>query len=467
MNLNELHSVFFLGIGGIGMSALARYFLQHGKKVAGYDRTSSHVTHQLEKEGIQIRFELDDLDVFEGFELVVYTPAIRPEQQEYKLALASGLPVHKRSEVLGWISGNYETLAIAGTHGKTTTSAMLTHLLLSSNIKTTAFLGGISANLQSNYVYGESPYLVVEADEYDRSFLSLNPKHALVTSMDPDHLDIYGSVEQLQKGFQDFVDKVDRSGSLTIHHSYTDKVNTEILTSSYGIDDGDYKATKLRKDDLAYVFDIEGPDLNETGIYLYMQGRHNVENMLAAWIMASKCGADTEALKSATASFKGVFRRFEWLLHTDTLSYIDDYAHHPQELEAVILTARELFPHRRLIVAFQPHLYTRTRDLAVEFCNVLSKADLVILLPLYPAREHEIPGINSAMLAKEIDTETKLLNDKRQLSDLLIDNIQGNEVILTLGAGDIDGEREAVRNTLLKYLSLDKADTNLLNDITL
>lgn len=435
----HIHKVYFLGIGGIGMSALARYFHLMGKEVKGYDRVETVVTKGLEEAGIEIFYVLDESHISE-VDLVIYTPAISKNNVEWEAAAKAGIPILKRSEALGEISSAYQTLAVAGTHGKTTTSTMLAHLLNETGLDATAFLGGISRNLNSNFTFGKSELMVVEADEFDRSFLTLNPHRAMITSTDADHLDIYGTREEMWEGFRAFADQTEH---LLVHFSLAEKPWGKAV-KTYGIEEGDYRAENLTFGELSTTFDFVWEGKRLDGICLNMPGHHNVMNMTGAMALAIESGAPMEKLKSAAEGFKGIYRRFEVQHHSQELTYIDDYAHHPTEIEAAISTARNLFPTRQLIVVFQPHLYSRTQDFYLEFAKELEKADVTILMDIYPAREEPIPGVTSEMILKEMTKNTKALPKREMLLSTIDEYIQTPTVLLTLGAGNIDKEVEKI-----------------------
>jgi UDP-N-acetylmuramate--alanine ligase len=439
MDLKHINKVYFLGIGGIGMSALAHYFHQEGKVVSGYDRVSSVVTERLENEGMKVFYVLDKSHV-EGQDVMIYTPAISRDCVEYVAAEAAGIPILKRSQALGVISQTYRTLAVAGTHGKTTTSSMLAHLLRACGLDCTAFLGGLSRNLKGNFAYGQSELLVVEADEFDRSFLTLKPESAIVTSMDPDHLDIYGDATEMERNYLAFGAL---AKELLVHHSLKDRGWT-VPVSTFGIEEGDIQAHNLRFSKLRTQFDFAGEGQVIRDLSLSMPGHHNVMNMLAAIGLSLRVGADPERLKAAVAEFSGIYRRFEVWHHTDSLTYVDDYAHHPTEIAAAIDTARRLFPNRKLIVVFQPHLFSRTRDFAAGFVAELSKADALLLMEIYPAREEPIPGVNSKMLFDQITLTQKFLVSPQNMLTHLEKVLSEPAVLLTLGAGDIDREVDKI-----------------------
>ncbi|MFN0203235.1 MAG: UDP-N-acetylmuramate--L-alanine ligase [Bacteroidia bacterium] len=437
--------IYFLGIGGIGMSNLAKYFHLKGHEVAGYDKTPSVVTDALQELGISIYFDADEKHI-EGVDKMVYTPAIK-EHIEFEAAREKGIPMYKRSQILGEISRDYQTLAVAGTHGKTTTSTMLAHLLRGCEIDCTAFLGGISRNLNGNFVFGTSHFAVVEADEFDRSFLTLSPQMAVITSLDADHLDIYGTPDEMHKSYREFAHKVAKEGFVLVHHSVAN-FDWGREVHSYGIEEGEYQARNLQYGDLCTTFDYISNDLTIKGITLPMPGHHNVLNAVAAITLTIKAGGNVEKVIETLANFKGIYRRFEVHFHSPEISYIDDYAHHPTEIEAAIHTTRSLFPNRQLVAIFQPHLFSRTRDFLTGFAAALSKADVLLLNPIYPAREKPIEGITSERVLELVTTPNKKLIEKTEIVANLAQVIQKPEVILTIGAGDIDREVGKIKEWL-------------------
>ncbi len=441
MDLNQADSIYFIGIGGIGMSAIARYCALRGKKVKGYDRTESVVTKGLENEGIEIFYTLDSTHII-GHDLVIFTPAISRDNEEYSAALSNGVPLIKRSEALGMISSDYRTLAVAGTHGKTTTSTMLTHVLKTCGMDCTAFLGGISRNLSSNFSFGKSDLMVVEADEYDRSFMTLNPFRAVITSLDADHLDIYGTEEEMRTTFFQFADLIADEGTLLVHESVEHaKWRKKCLT--YGIDRGDFRAENLRFGSLTTEFDFIAEGIRLENLRLQMPGYHNVSNMTAALAVAHLEGGSPSAMRKAVDSFAGIYRRFEVHHHSDRLTYIDDYAHHPSELEAAIQTSRSMFPDRQILVVFQPHLYTRTRDFASGFAEALSLADVALLMPIYPAREVPIEGVTAEMIVQQVASTSAGIS-RKMLTQKLTEYLELPTVVMSLGAGDIDKEINSI-----------------------
>jgi UDP-N-acetylmuramate--alanine ligase len=439
---------YFLGIGGIGMSALARFFHAKGHIVLGYDKTSTPLTQQLEQEGIDVTYEDDLLHLPSLIRLtpvekiwVCYTPAIPQDSLLKQYFLHNEFPMMKRSVLLGKITEQYHTIAVAGTHGKTTTSSMIAYLLTEVGFKVNAFLGGISANFQSNLVLADSDWVVVEADEFDRSFLTLTPEWAVVTAVDPDHLDIYGDAETFEKGFQDFSKKIKPNGHLLVQHGVSTEFNemaAHTETIRYGITDEE--TVGCRAENIAivegnFVFDYKGK-IDIDGIVCGLSGRHNVENAVAAITIAFACGGNPDSIKRAMATFKGVGRRFERVLDENGVVMIDDYAHHPTELNAAIASARMLFPGKKIGGVFQPHLFSRTRDFLPGFVSALSTLDGLILLPIYPARELPIPGIDSQLILDKISLLDKKLLEKSELLEIGIP--ADWEVVLVLGAGDID-----------------------------
>jgi len=436
-----------VGIGGIGMSAIARYFAKRGVVVCGYDKTRTNLTIDLEHEGVLISY-LDDESAlpvcfYENHEdtLIVYTPAIPKTSLILNYFKDKGFSLKKRSEVLGVISEGMFCVAVAGTHGKTTTSSMIAHILTDTGFGCTAFLGGITSNYHSNVLFGKNNVVVVEADEYDRSFLTLRPDIAVVTSMDADHLDIYGDESHLHESFYLFVDQLKENGKLFVKDglplngiTYSANPNSALTATNIHVANGNF------------VFDFNDGYTSIKELSLAMPGKHNVENAVAAIGVALSLGIHPKSIKKAVASFKGVKRRFEKQVNTNEHIYIDDYAHHPEELKACFDAVRQLHPDKKLTVIFQPHLFTRTRDFADQFAKVLSTADDVILLPIYPARELPIEGIDSQMLWSKMTLETKELCGK----DLVIARIKNKnpELLLTVGAGDIDTLVEPLKNTL-------------------
>lgn len=436
MNVAQIHRVYFIGIGGIGMSALARYFAFIDKTVAGYDKTESPLTQELAASGMDIHYK-DSVDlVAEVYKndpehtLVVYTPAVSSNHTEYQFFLQNGFTIKKRSEVLGLITKDSFCLAVAGTHGKTTTSSILAHLLKETGVKMTAFLGGISEDFNSNFLLEGTEYSVVEADEFDRSFMQLTPNVACVTSMDADHLDIYGDAQELEKTFKDFTKRLKPGGTLFVRNGLPLKGLT------YGIeDDSDYCIRNIKIEHGTYIFDLETPDLKLEGVEFNKPGRHNLLNGLVAFAMAMQAGPPPHRLAQALSTFKGVQRRFSYQIKNDDFIYIDDYAHHPTEINAVYEAVSEMHPNKKVLAIFQPHLFSRTRDFANEFAQSLSRFENVLLLDIYPAREEPITGVDSEwLLGKMTNGNRKLISKEQMLSEV---KNQNPEVLITMGAGDI------------------------------
>ncbi|WP_316765184.1 UDP-N-acetylmuramate--L-alanine ligase [Pedobacter frigiditerrae] len=447
MELSKINRVYFVGIGGIGMSALARYFAKRGVVVCGYDKTRTNLTIELEHEGILVTYLDEEAAVSICFQknhddtLVVYTPAIPKNSKILNHFIDNGFTLKKRSEVLGIISEGMFCIAVAGTHGKTTTSSMIAHILTDTGFGCTAFLGGITSNYNSNVLFGKNNVVVVEADEYDRSFLTLHPDIAVVTSMDADHLDIYGDESHLHESFHLFANQLKADGKLFVKDglplqgiTYSANSNSALVASNIHVENGNF------------VFDFSDGYTSIKDLSLAMPGKHNVENAVAAIGVALSLGIHPKSIKKAVASFKGVKRRFETLVNTPEHIYIDDYAHHPEELRACFDAVRQLHPDKKLTVIFQPHLFTRTRDFADDFAKVLSTADELVLLEIYPARELPIEGVNSQMLLDKITLTHKELCGK----DLAVENIKNKnpELLLTVGAGDIDTLISPLKNAL-------------------
>lgn len=434
----NIQNVYFLGIGGIGMSALAQYFVLNNKKVAGYDKTPGQMTKKLEEMGIQIQFEDEVGKIPEEFlnkknTLIVYTPAVPEDLDLLKYFKSNSYTIEKRAVILGRITKEIPTLAVAGTHGKTTTSAILAHLLKQSGFKITAFLGGVLENYQSNFIFDGKQACVVEADEYDRSFLQLDPQYAAITAMDPDHLDIYGEPEELVKSFYEFIGKLPSEENLFFKKGLPLKGNSIAIEEQ-----ADFSVENIQIKDGIYHFDFKIGKEKFKDFGFALPGRHNLMNAGMALAMGIEFGAEAEKLKTALASFEGVDRRFSYRLKSDNLVVIEDYAHHPEEIKAVCQATREMYPSKKTMAVFQPHLYTRTRDFAKEFGSSLSGFDQVVLLPIYPAREKPIPGIDSTYLLSLVDLEEKKLTDKKDLSETI--RKMQPDVILMLGAGDIGNE---------------------------
>lgn len=436
MKLEELKKIYFVGIGGIGMSALARYFNGLGIEIFGYDRVETVLTKTLSAEGIKIHYTDDVAQIPAGIDLVIYTPAIPKTHQELNYFWDNNYAVKKRAEVLGIISKNRKTIAVAGTHGKTTTSSILTHILQTGGIDCTAFLGGIAKNFDSNFVNGQSEWVVMEADEFDRSFLHLNPELAIITSMDADHLDIYGDKEAMHETFIAFVSQVNDTLYFKYDLPLHPRMNEHISFEKYGLAEGNIKASNIRVDAPHFVFDWSDQTSKIEDLRFTLPGHHNVLNATAAIAIAKKLGCSDEKIKEALLTFKGIQRRFEFVGDNTTKPvFIDDYAHHPEELKAAIHAAKTLYPTQKITGAFQPHLYSRTRDFVDGFAEALDLLDEVILLDIYPARELPIEGVTSAIIFEKMNNPNKVLIEKSQLLEELKN--RDLEIFLSLGAGDI------------------------------
>ena len=449
MNLNQIHNVFFIGIGGIGMSALARYFKTIGKNVSGYDKTPSMLTDELIESGIAIHFE-DRIDLipkeyYIENTLVIITPAVPVTHSQWNFFLEREYQVKKRAEVLGIITKDTFCFAVAGTHGKTTTSSILGHILFESGADVTAFVGGIVENYNSNLIGTGKTVTVVEADEFDRSFLHLHPNIACVTSMDADHLDIYGTSEEIEASFVEFANKVEDKSQLFITNELpiegvTCAVNEEVV----------YKAFNVRVGNGSYVFDVQTPTETIRDIAFGLPGRHNLMNALMALAMAKTFGTSSEAIAKALASFKGIRRRFSYQIKTPNLVYIDDYAHHPTEINAVHQAVRELYPNQKVLAIFQPHLFSRTKDFADDFAKSLSQFDEVLLLDIYPARELPMEGITSQWLMNKMTNEDKKLVSKDDLIPTIL--ASDSRIIVTIGAGDLGEMVPSIKKALYETI---------------
>lgn len=456
LNLSDIKQVFFVGIGGIGMSAIARYFNSIGISVYGYDRVCSPISTSLEEEGISIVYD-DDIDSipkqFENKEssLIVYTPAIPKTNKILEFFKNSGLVIKKRSEILGLIASNKKLLGVAGTHGKTTVSTMVAHNIKNSNVDCSAFLGGISKNYSSNLILpknNNTQITVMEADEFDRSFLQLYPDIAVITSIEADHLDIYGSKEELQKAFNQYIGQIRENGILIFKYGLDincDKIKS--YTYSYDNEESDFYISDLKIENGKYIYNLHTPFGEISQIIAKYPGKINIENSVAAAAASLCAGVLPNELKSSIASFSGVKRRFDVQIDTKELVFIDDYAHHPDELNAIISSVKELYPNKIVCGIFQPHLYTRTRDFSTAFGKALNLLDKVYLLDIYPARELPIEGINSSFLSTKIDKGATVLS-KSELLDAI--EKEDFDVLLTLGAGDIDRLVEPIANRLKK-----------------
>lgn len=461
MRIEDKHIVYFLGIGGIGMSALARWFIHLGKEVYGYDKTPTPLTQKLTEEGAQIHYE-DEVENIPALvlnskndALVVFTPAIPKNHLEYNYLLGKDFDVLKRSEVLGLITNDLYSVAVAGTHGKTTTSSMIAHILKSAGKSSVSMMGGILQGYESNLIiegnHSSETIAVLEADEYDRSFLKLSPDIAVVTSADPDHLDIYGKHDEMKSSFKQFVAKVKPEGHVFINEllsSWLINEKDNVNGHTYSIDKGGNKASNIHISGSDFMFDFVGEIANINGIKLPIPGYHNVENAVAAISVSLQLGIDSESIKSALSSFKGIKRRFDYQIKTDDLIYVDDYAHHPMEIKAFLGSIKSLYPNKKITAIFQPHLFTRTRDFADGFAESLDIADEILLMDIYPAREMPIEGVTSDMILNKMKNPNKILVSDEKL----MDSIQhiNSDVILTIGAGDIDRFIQPIKELLDK-----------------
>lgn len=431
MTLDQIRSVFFLGIGGIGMSAIARYFLSKKIKVSGYDKTETDLTIELSHLGAQITYTDDLISTKTDYDVIIYTPAIPKDSFLLNYFQSHSTPMIKRSEALEIITRNKKTIAVAGSHGKTTVSTMIAHLLRECGIDVSAFLGGISVNFNSNYVYGESEYVVVEADEYDKSFLRLSPNIIVLTSIDTDHLDIYGSRKHIVSTFQEFLDLLPSNGNLIFSENVQDQITVAGKKSQYGFNLGDIQATNVQVLPTHSTFTINHGSVT---FKLNYNGRHNIENALAAVSVGKTLRLSEEVMSRAIATFRGIKRRFELIYQNKDITFIDDYAHHPTEIEALLGSVREIYPDQRILSIFQPHLFSRTKDLADDFAAALDLSDEIILLPVYPARELPIAGITSDWLSKKLHKPVSVVEKTAILSNL---KARSCTIILTIGAGDI------------------------------
>ena len=448
-DINKISSIYFAGIGGIGMSALARYFNERGVKVSGYDKTETPLTDKLLQEGIKIHFT-DDVNLLDkDAEVVAYTPAIPASHTEMKFYRDNNYTLLKRSDILGMLTKDTFNICVAGTHGKTTTSAMIAHILKDSGYGCNAFLGGIAANYDTNFWGSDNKVSVAEAEEDDRSFLILDPDVAVITAMDADHLDIYGTEKNMQDAFIEFSGKIKPGGSLIIKDTVQrlDEFKAD-NKSSYSAKNiaADIHTENLKVENGAYRFDVIIKEKRISNVVLNMGGMHNIENVTAAIAVADLLKIDEDKIKKAVASFAGVKRRFEYIVKRDDVVMVDDYAHHPEELRALIQGAKQLFPGRKTTVVFQPHLFSRTNDLADGFAEVLSLADQTILLPIYPARELPMPGVTSELILNKMTSADKRILEKTALVEWVKDHKP--ELLITAGAGDIDTLVQPIKNIL-------------------
>jgi UDP-N-acetylmuramate--alanine ligase len=445
LDIKNIHSAYFIGIGGIGMSAIARFFNSIGIEVSGYDKTKTALTDELIREGIKIHFE-DNVKLIPNIpDIVVYTPAVPKDHSELSYYRENDFTVKKRSEVLGDITSRYFTIAVAGTHGKTSISTMISHILFSSGRKITSFVGGISKNFKTNFINNTgSDVVIVEADEYDRSFLTLNPDIAVISSIDADHLDIYGTKENMEVSFRMFAGKIKNDGSLIVKNNINLENTGNHKIYKYSLkDECQYYAKNIRIIDSSFIFDLVHPNGQISNIKAGAPGNHNIENAVVAAAVCLQMKVDEKEIKKAIESYSGVCRRFDYQINTKEFVYIDDYAHHPEELKAIISAVKELYPTRKITGVFQPHLYSRTHDFADDFAKSLNLLDEVILLDIYPARELPIEGITSEWLLNKIETSNKCLVQKPDLVATL--KIKKPGILLTLGAGDIDQFIEPIK----------------------
>ena len=448
-SINQIQKIYFIGIGGIGMSALARYFHSKNVVVSGYDKTQTTLTKALEDSGIAIHYNEDINAIPKDVDAVVYTPAIPAEHAELVYYQTNGYKVVKRSDVLQWISESSFNICIAGTHGKTTTTSMIAHILRHSGYGCNAFLGGIAANYNTNFWSSDNNVVVVEADEYDRSFLKLSPDIAIITSMDADHLDIYGTAEEVENAFIQFSKKVKDGGCLITKYGLTRANEFNVADHcTYSLKDtgADVQVANLQVENGSYKFDVINQYWTVNDLVLHMGGLHNIENCIVAISVAKYLKIADEKIRLAVADFKGVKRRFEYVLKNDSHVLIDDYAHHPTELKALIAGVRSLFADKKLTLVFQPHLFSRTNDLADAFAESLSQADEVILLPIYPARELPMQGVTSEMVLNKMTLDNKQVLTKEDMLHWIKNT--NPELVVMAGAGDIDALLQPVKDTL-------------------
>lgn len=459
MELKDIKSIYFIGAGGIGMSAVARYFMKKGKKVAGYDKTPSNLTRQLEQEGMDIHYDENVDSIPQACKdkdntLVVYTPAIPGSHKELAYFRQEGFEIEKRAQVLGMLTRTHKGLCFAGTHGKTTTSTMCAHIMHQSKNDCNAFLGGISKNYSTNYILSEkSDYVVIEADEFDRSFHQLRPWMSVITSTDPDHLDIYGTKEAYLESFRHYTTLIKPGGALIIHKGLEMKadVNSDVKTYDYALDEGDFHAGNIRIGNGKIIFDFISPIENVTDIELGHPIPINIENGIAAMAMAQLCGCTAEELRNGMKTYRGVDRRFDFRINNKNIVFLSDYAHHPKEIYQSARSIRELYKDKKITAIFQPHLYTRTRDFYKDFADSLSLLDEVVLCDIYPAREEPIPGVSSRLILDNLKPGVeKRLIKKEEILDFI--NAGDFEVLLILGAGDLDNYVPQIAEILLnKY----------------
>ena len=458
MNILDYKLYYFLGAGGIGMSALVRYFNHYGKTVYGYDKTETELTTQLQDEGAQLHFDEDKalvkklMSLYAKEEvLIIYTPAVPKDHTEFVYLQNEGYNMQKRAWVLGEITKQFRTIAIAGTHGKTTTTTLTTHILKTAGINCFAFLGGISQNYKTNLLLGDAndkdAYVVVEADEYDRSFLTLHPYITVITSVDADHLDIYGDLNAMHQTYTQFASQVQKEGFLIVKKNVDNDLRLKDKRLIYSLNlDTEYSANSIEIIDGEFCYNINSPIESVSHVAIGLPGLHNVENSIAAVAVAQQLGIKGDVINKALRSFKGVKRRFDYRVKSKSVVYIDDYAHHPEELKAAIGAAKQLYPDKKVTGIFQPHLFTRTRDFADGFAESLDLLDVCVLLDIYPAREKPIEGINSQMLLDKMKCKEKFLVKKENVLEFL--KTHPPQVVMTLGAGDIDSLIEPIEKLL-------------------
>jgi len=449
MNVRNFKRVYFIGVGGIGMSAIARYFNELGVAVHGYDRTVTELTKKLESEGIVIHYTDDPALADKQAELVVYTPAIPADHKELNWYRENGYTICKRSDVLQWITQSLFAITVAGTHGKTTISSMIAYILRETGFGCNAFLGGVAANYDSNYWSSDNQVAVIEADEYDRSFLKLFPDIAVLTAMDADHLDIYGTLEDMEEAFISYTRNIKHNGTLLVKHGLkraSDIKAPHSISYSLQNDAADAYAANITQKQGGYVFDVVNKYGLVQDVRLNVGGMHNVENAVAAITVAQMLEVDRLQIKEAMANFKGVKRRFEYILKSDKIVFIDDYAHHPEELDSLIKSAKGLFPNRRCVAVFQPHLFSRTKDFAEGFAHSLDRADEVILLDIYPAREVPVAGVTSQLIAEKMGNPVHTILSKEALLEYVA--AAPLDLLITAGAGDIDKLVEPIKKIL-------------------
>ena len=454
MEIKDIQSVYFVGAGGIGMSAIARYFISRGMVVAGYDKTPSDLTHQLEKEGMLIHYEENVNKIPQACRqpkscLVIYTPAIPADHKELQYFRENGFEIQKRAQVLGTLTKQHKGLCVAGTHGKTTTSTMCAHIMHQSHLDCNAFLGGISKNYGTNYILSKSEYVVIEADEFDRSFHWLRPWMSVITATDPDHLDIYGTKEAYLESFRHYTELIQPGGALIIHRGLEmeEHLQDGVRRYDYALNEGDFHAENIKIDNGDITFDLVSPIENVPNIELGQPVPINIENAIAAMAMAQLAGCNAEELRYGMQTFGGVDRRFDFKIKTDKLVFLSDYAHHPKEIFHSARSIRELYRDRKITAIFQPHLYTRTRDFYKEFADALSQLDEVILTNIYPAREEPIPGVTSQLIYDNLAADVK--KQMIQKDDVLefVKN-RDFDVLIVLGAGDLDNYVPEITNIL-------------------